>query len=173
MSDTISLLRKITTKDMGFTTPKIRKALNDSKGEPVHLYNIAGSAHKYEIIDTSYGDSTRFSGEFAAFIPDNPQNVKRASRCFLPEPIGSMLESAMTRTETDDQGNKKTVFVPQDFAVEVWVKSNDTQVGYEYDTRPVVKVTESDAVSGLLEKFNNAPENKGTTESPKTNAKKK
>lgn len=78
-----------------------------------------------------------------------------SGKCFLPEPAGSMLASAIIQ-------NPGTHI---DFAVEIGVKPTNTAIGYEYTVRNLADPVADDKLTSMRQLY--APEAKAALEAPK------
>jgi len=146
MSKSQKLLRKLTTKTLGYDKRQLQTLANiaiEQGLESVHIYNLAGRAKRTQRGESDYGPWCAFKGEFIATLPDGGEY--RSPKCFIPEPFGDMMASHVE--QTDDNGELQ--YVQTDFAIEVHVKPADTAAGYEYHVVPLLKAQESDELLHL------------------------
>lgn len=141
------LIRKISTKTLGFNQSGIRK-LTDA-GKPVILYNLIGKINKTREGEGTYGMFCALKGDCLAVIVTGNDTFDageqiQAPQCFLAEPLSSMIQNALA--ENPDSG--------VEFACRVIAKKDDSSAtGYVYDIEPVVKLQEANPLAHLLEKF--------------------
>jgi hypothetical protein len=146
MSESQNLLRKITTRTLGYGKRELQaavKAVEESSEESAHLYNLAGRAKRTERGESNFGPWCAFKGEFLAVLPD--QTEYRSPKCFIPEPFGDMMESHVE--QVDENGELR--YVQTDFAIEVHVVPAENAVGYEYKVIPIMKAQEGDELLHL------------------------
>ena len=141
----MQLARKLSAKTLGFDKPKIMALLDASKGKPVQLYVIAGRANGVKTGESQYGPWTAFIGSFAAIniaVGKNEEYAPgveiRSSRAFIPQPMEDAIASALNENEGGVE-----------FSIEVSAVIGD-KGDYEYVCNPLVKLAESDELSGLL-----------------------
>jgi hypothetical protein len=142
MSAEPTLLTKLSLKSMGATPAK--HSLKE--GETIVIAHIWGIASKHENVETNFGDSTRFVGQFAGL------NMKgerfRSSKAFLPPVVEQMLADAI-----DAVPDSAAV----EFAFEVGATySEKGNTGYQYTVKPLTKLAENDALSALEQKVEQA-----------------
>lgn len=134
MSD-VKLVSKLSLKSLKAQPPKASLAEGDAYDIAV-IYGIAGKA---EAVQTSFGDSTRFVGDFKGKNIATGE-VQRSSKVFLPGIVEEMLANAI---EEADGANIEFGFI---VGVEFSEKGS---MGYAYTVKPVMQVKESDALKHL------------------------
>jgi hypothetical protein len=139
---TVNVVRKISTKNIGLSKIEIQKVLSDKKiGERVFLYSIAGLANRSEQVDNSFGNqSTKFFGDFVTVL-ENGEETK-SNQCFVPEPASSQIENQLAQT-------KATVEFGYRVYAEKIEKQNASDLGYKFDTEPVVQIKGNDRLEQL------------------------
>lgn len=111
-------------------------------GETVEQFTIFGYAKSYEVKATTYGDSTRFDGDFKA-VNKLTGETFRSSAAFLPGIAADMLQSALDNSD----GAVEFGF---DVAI-IGVKGKvEGEVGkYEYRVKPLTDASENDPLEAL------------------------
>lgn len=134
MSENMQVVRKLSTKTIvGNVKPLIANAT-----DKVFLYFIGGKAIGVKKGESNYGAWTAFTGDFVA---KTHKETYRSSKAFLPPVVSDPIEAAFKDTGEEIE-----------FAFNIFVKKNDTPVGYEYVCEPVIKIRESDALAAIMEK---------------------
>lgn len=90
-----------------------------------------------------YGESVGLTGNFEATNLDTGESFV-SGRCYLPEPSHSMIVAQVSQGKTVE------------FGYEIGIKANDTAIGYEYTTKPVVKPGDNDPLKALRDQIKNA-----------------
>jgi len=111
---------------------------------PVALARIFGIAKKYDVLTTTFGDSTRIIGDFEG-INLKTGEVYKSTKCFLPPVISEIMVNALDAREEGDSA--------LEFALEIGAQySEKGGHGYAYTVKPLVKTQTRDALSHLREK---------------------
>lgn len=131
----VTSTRKITPKAIMGGRPTL------VNGKKTDLCSIAGVARRCESVNTTFGESIRFIGDFIA-VNLQTGEVFRANRAFFPKVVEGELESAV-------RGNGNVEFA---FKISI-IPDADSATGYVYHAEPVQKVRESDQVAALAEKI--------------------
>lgn len=106
---------------------------------------VVGIVRAAEVLETQYGEATRFRGEFRAYNEERDEFASTA--LFLPEPAQSLLLEASERSEGGVQ-----------FAFDVGVKPDAASpLGYSYTVRPLIDAAPSDPLQALLQQVKSAP----------------
>lgn len=100
---------------------------------------IAGVAKKYRIIDTNFGESFEFSGEFEAINLITGETFT-GGKAFLPSVAASYVESAI------DAAEGKIV----EFVIDIGIIPDENTVGYLYEITPIHKVASTSRLQELL-----------------------
>lgn len=107
---------------------------------------ILGMARGFEVVQTPYGDSLKFKGEFRAFGQEG--NECASSVAYLPSPVDEMLKSAI------ENGDGK----PVEFAFDVNVVPDESSsVGYVYRVETLTEAAPSDPVARLVNSLPTLP----------------
>lgn len=118
----------------------VKKAVQDycpNDGDKVTLYTVFGVANGIKTGTTNYGQWTAFQGQFEAQNHVD-QNAYASNQAFIPEPLQSMLVSALEKSDTVQ------------FAITVDVKRrDDLNVGYEFLPTPHIQAQENDPLAHL------------------------
>lgn len=131
----VKLVSKLSLKSLKAQPPK--NSLKEGEAHDIAvIYGIAGKA---EAVQTSFGDSTRFVGDFKGKNLATGE-VQRSTKTFLPGIVEEMLAQAV---EEHEGANVEFGFV---IGVEFSEKGS---MGYAYTVRPVTAVKESDALKHL------------------------
>lgn len=106
--------------------------------EKVFAMRVLGQVRASEVINTPYGESIKFKGEFRAWGQDGVECVSAVA--YLPSPLDAMLEQALTTSE----GRQV------EFAVDVFVRPDEgSSVGYVYEVVTLTEAAPSDPVARL------------------------
>lgn len=131
------LLKKISAKTLIGDIKQVIEGYKD--GENVILFHVFGRANGIKTGTSNFGEWLCFEGQFEA-VNVSTGETSQAPKCFLPDPIESMLVNAL----------KDNAVV--EFALEVGVKANSKlPMGYEYIVNPLVEVKQSDDLKVLRE----------------------
>ena len=129
------IVTKISLKSIGAAPAKN----SVEKDKPVTLAAIYGTANRHESVTTTFGDSTRFIGNFEAVNAENGQ-VYRSGKMFLPQIVEELLRDAVDAVENGSV----------EFALEIGAEHSEKgNMGYAYTVRPLRKMAESDALAHL------------------------
>jgi len=134
---TTKLNRKLSTKTVFGTVKEIRTAAEGGKGKPVPIIRAVGIATKTRHGESDNGLWTAFMGNFK-FINLVTGEDFAGGRCFLPEPLQSMVEAQL-----EDSNNVQ-------FAFDITVVESESVTGYEYGAETVVKPSDNDPLELLL-----------------------
>lgn len=134
MSDP-KIVSKISLKSIGAAPAKG----SVQPGKPVTLAAIYGSASRHESVTTTFGDSTRFVGNFEAVNAADGE-IFRSGKMFLPSIVEELLRDAV------DAVGEGSV----EFALEIGAEHSEKgNMGYAYTVRPLRKMAESDSLAHL------------------------
>lgn len=114
------------------------------EGDKYDIATLYGAANRAEVVNTTFGDSVKFSGSFKGRNLLTGKTY-RSNKAYLPGVIEDMLAEAVAESE----GEVEFAFV---IGVEYSEKGN---TGYAYTVRPLTKIKESDklaALESLIEK---------------------
>jgi hypothetical protein len=117
-----NLVRKISMKSLGLTKAKLQDIVKESEG-PVVVCRILGVVRKTEVIETEFGESQKFHGDFEAIVSETGE-IYRAPVAFVPGAAGDLIGGA-------PEGSA--------FAFDILVKSSTQAIGYEYLARPIIE----------------------------------
>lgn len=106
---------------------------------------VAGVVKKYKIIDTNFGESFEFSGEFEAINLITGETFS-GGKAFLPSVAASFLESAI------DAAEGKMV----EFVIDIGIIPDENTVGYLYEITPIYKTASTNRLQELLAAANKA-----------------
>jgi hypothetical protein len=138
MSQEPKILPKLALKSMGAQPAK--GSIKD--GEAIRLAAIYGTVSHHECIQTTFGDSERFRGDFEG-VNIATGEIYRSSSLFLPAIVEDMMIEAL---EAAGEGKKV------EFALEIGAEySEKGNTGYAYSVRPLRKLQESDALRTIRE----------------------
>lgn len=146
----VQLLKKMSAKNI--ISGKIRDRLpKDENGNIIKdgvadLFRVYGRSLGCRADNSLYGRFVEFQGQFEA-IDLQTGVISTASKLFLPEPIQTALEQA-----TMSEDNKTGI----DFAFDIYIqeyKSDTTGAGYEFKTKTVLDVKQSNALDDLKSKL--------------------
>ena len=135
--------------------------------EQVAIMRIIGSVSKLEVIETTYGESTKFKGDFLATNLDSGE-LFRSSVAFLPSIVEGLVANSF------DEENS-----PLEFAFDIFVSPSDNgEKKYQYTAKPLIEAAKSDPMMQFMSKVNetaplvlNAPSEKTAIEAPKEEVK--
>lgn len=106
------------------------------------LYTLIGVCNGVKTGESTYGPWTSFLGTFEAIRTDNGKRFQ-SGRVFIPEPVSSMTAAQLADAQSEDKA--ATVA----FAFAIGRKKAKTATGYEYTTKPLVKLAANDPLAGL------------------------
>jgi hypothetical protein len=153
-----SLKRKISVREVCGELPRM------NTGDPSReLMHVIGKANRVKEGTGDFGPWQKLLGQFEA-VNLATGEIYVAPQCILPEPMNGMIAGQILNAEP---GAAPVI----DFALEVGVKATGKAggTGYEFTTRPLVEMRETDALSELrkaVPKLIAAPE--ATSESEET-----
>jgi len=114
------------------------------EGEPQDLAVVIGACRKSDTVQTTFGDSDRFIGDFEMTNMATGE-VFRSTKLFLPDIFG---EAMVNQLNARDDGDDSAV----EFAVIIGVKYQEKGgFGYEYTVRPLVATKQRDSLAHLRE----------------------
>lgn len=122
-SSTANFLKKITTKGVGLSKEILEKLAEKNKDDLVPVMLVVGTVQSLEIKQTTYGDSSKFTGQFEAtnLITD----VKyRARTLYVPDVATAVLEGLLENAKEGDAGSQ--------FAVQITVQFNNSPQGTRF-----------------------------------------
>lgn len=152
----MKILKKISAKDVlgNVTDIVVTMAVNEIKD----VYSVAGICDGYEQGVGTYGEWTRFVGNFEA-INYVDGEVIRSSKAHVPDVMEQlMLDGVKENAEiVQSKSNKDSTFYkldsPIEFAILVQLKrlpDTDKEINnYQYITKPLHEVKRSDAIGHL------------------------
>lgn len=92
---------------------------------------IGGVVISSESVSTTYGESTKFKGDFAAKLPDG--TVVRSSQCYLPRTAEGIISAALASKMNEEN------FKGVEFAFGISKIENEaSKVGYEWQVKTLV-----------------------------------
>ncbi len=156
----MEILRKISAKTV------MGKVQRPTK--PTKLFTVIGVAHRTRRGDGDNGPWVSLIGRFEATNILTGE-VFTAPQCFLPKPMDEVLAFNLEEMEplldgdgkvqldADDNERTKRVTDSVQFAFEVSVKPNETAIGYEYVTSPIVEPGGADPLADLRSKLPKLP----------------
>lgn len=131
-----NLVAKLSLKAMG-AQPKPHSV---GEGEKRVIAAMYGSASKHDVVNTTFGDSTRFHGQFEG-VNAATGEIFRSTKLFVPQVVEDILRDAVDQLEDG---------ASVDFALEIGVEhSAKGNTGYAYTVKPLTKVQVSDALQSL------------------------
>lgn len=136
----VKIVSKLSLKALKAQPPK--NSVED--GKPYDIATIYGIASRAESVQTTFGDSTRFVGDFKGANIQTGESC-RSTKVFLPGIVEEMLTQAI---EESEGANIEFAFI---VGVEYSEKGS---MGYAYTVRPVTQVKESNALAHLEEQVN-------------------
>jgi len=156
----MEILRKVSPKTvMG----KVERPTKATK-----LYTVIGVAHRTRRGDGDNGPWVSLIGRFEA-VNIITGEVYSAPQCFLPKPMDEVLAFQLEEMEpmtdsdgkvlldADDNERTKRVTDSVQFAFEISVKPNETAIGYEYVTAPIVEPGGADPLADLRKQLPKLP----------------
>lgn len=146
---------KISMKSIG-AQPKTGQTIVD--GPVAHIY---GSARNYLVGTSTYGEFTKFRGDFEAVNLATGESY-RSQNLLLPDIAAGLLVSALhaagakhgtTKTATTPENPGEPATAPVEFAIEIGVRKTASDKpggrGYEFTLRPLVETRDSDPLAAL------------------------
>ena len=146
---------KISMKSIG-VQPKAGQPIVD--GPVAHIY---GSARNYLVGSSTYGEFTKFRGDFEAVNLSTGENY-RSQNLLLPDIAAGLLVAALhaagakhgtTKTATTPENPGEPATAPVEFAIEIGVRKTASNKpggrGYEFTLRPLVETRDSDPLAAL------------------------
>ena len=128
------LLRKLSAKTI------MKKIEAPAEGETIEAFKVVGIAHVKETGESSFGNYTRFKGDFAAVRADGTRF--RSGVAFLPPAATDMLSAAL---EESDGG------VEFGFVISLVGDENST-TNYVYEVQPLFESAPSDPLAAVAAK---------------------
>lgn len=135
----ITPVRKISPKTICPDIKAIARALSEDEPGPIFVGRVLAMVRSAETVSTSYGDSTKFKGEFRAFDADGKEFI--SSSAYFPEVIADELLNGLSAREDDND----TI----EFACDLFIRWNDTQVGYQYEVQVHTEARSSEPLAAL------------------------
>ena len=139
----INYKNKISAKSLGFDKDEIRSLVAEGA---VKLFIAFGIVTAVKTGDGDNGPWTKFIGQFEA-VNTQTGEVFRSGELFLPNSVTPLLESQVV------EGSKEETFAGLQFSIEVGAHSSDTAIGYEFDAKDLMGVSESDPLLAMRNKF--------------------
>lgn len=128
-------VKKLSASVIMGTVPK------PAKGKTVALYRIVGiCSGDVRMVKTKFGDSVGIKGQFKAIRFEDRAGFE-SGELFLPDIANNIILPQL-------KGDGAAV----EFGFDVYVKGNETPIGYEYGIKTLVAVKESAAMTALMEK---------------------
>ncbi len=147
----MDLLKKITTKTVGFTQASLQEFVfkNLQQGESAPLYRIAGVVSDIRPGVSDYGAYAKFIGQFVATTKDGRQCSSGVA--LLPQALSDLLQGVVQQAKEKNQS--------VDFAAEIGVmRSAASATGYEFTSAPLMDFVASDRLAKLLGSVGMAPQ---------------
>ena len=145
-----NILRKLTTAAIFGPKMKVltaamagRKTDESPTGEPVALYDIGGIVRDIEGVDTEYGTSQKFRGQFVARNADGEEFS--APVCYLPDAAADLIAGAFP--EGGELEFSMRILVSFDAA---------SATSYVYSAQSHISQSGGDRVAALLDAAPNA-----------------
>ena len=161
-NNNITLVNKISASDLLGKVGKFVRE-NIEVGERQKAFGVAGVCEAIETGTSSFGDWTRFVGDFQA-VNYTTGEVYRSERAHVPSVLCSILERDLGALKTGEVKEKQhssiyPLSTSAEFAFSVDIVRNPDDeesgaVSYEYITTPKTEVAANDRIShltGLLE----------------------
>lgn len=126
-----TILTKISAKGIGADFTNV-------KTEALDLFLIYGIATGVEKIETAYGDSDKFSGQFEA-VNKATGEVFVSGQLYLPNAVSKLLVGQLKGQET----------VGIQFSYTIGTKPSKSAIGYEYTVKEEVASDGVDNLSAL------------------------
>ena len=160
----MEIIGKISLKGIG--AQPAANSVTDSH-DVAHIY---GTARRFLIGTTTYGDYTKFQGDFEAVNTSNGETF-RSNSLVLPELVEKMLVAALL-AEGAKAGKVKTQNTPEvaggeaqapvEFAFAIGVRKTETKEGsvsrgYEYTIRPLIQLKGADPLAHLRDQVKALP----------------
>lgn len=138
---TTKLNRKLSVKTVFGTTKDIRQAAETGKGKEVPIVRAMGIAKTTRHGESDNGAWTAFMGQFE-FVNLLTGESFAGGKCFLPEPLDSMVSAQLESVDSVQ------------FAFDITVKESEQAIGYEYGAETVLKPSENDPMELLRASVN-------------------
>lgn len=127
-----TILSKISTKSVGVD-------LSNAKEEVLDLFLIYGITTGVEKVETAYGDSDKFTGQFEA-VNKATGEVFVSGQLYLPTAVSKLLVGQLNGAAKGQEN------VGVQFSFSIGTKPSKSQIGYEYTVKEEVA---SDGVDNL------------------------
>ena len=120
---TANFLKKITTKGVGLSKELLEKIAEKNKDDNVAVMLVVGTVQSSEIKQTTYGDSSKFTGTFEA--TNLLTDVKFRSRTlYVPDVAAAVLDGLLENAKEGDAGSQ--------FAIQITVQFNNSPQGTRF-----------------------------------------
>lgn len=139
----MKILKKMSVSALNNFKKGEMKSMVEGASGPVFVARILGSARKFEVGTTQFGDYIAFSGEFRGW--DISGEEAMGVKAFLPSPLDEMLAGQIATTQAEEGNAQKSV----EFGADLFIVEDDTEVGYKYLVKPLLETKASDPVAAL------------------------
>lgn len=133
----ITMLKKLGANQILGNVKKVVSENCAQDKDVYQAYSIFGRANGIKTGSTQYGEWTGFTGQMEAINHVSGETFA-AIMCFIPEPLCSLIKTAL-------QANEEVEFA---FTVSV-KRRDDLKEGYEYLVTPHKQAQEADPLAGL------------------------
>jgi len=133
----VTMLKKLGAKQVLGDVKKVVASACPSDGATADVYSIYGVTNGVKTGTGTYGEWTAFQGKFEAINYTSSEKFA-AIQCFIPEPLQTLIKSALQ--ESDDVKFAFTVSVK---------RRDDLKEGYEYLVTPHSEAQANDPLEGL------------------------
>ncbi len=140
----ISPRKKITVKEFGnLTTTTMLSKVNEAEGNKFFVGRIYGAARSQSVVETAYGGSIKFTGEFRGMGWDGQEIFSAV--CYLANPADELLSAALNEATGDGKQGKVSV----EFAFDYYAVPDKGILGYKYVVESLLDVQASDPIASL------------------------
>jgi hypothetical protein len=140
----ISPRKKITVKEFGnLTTTSMLAKVTESEGGKFFVGRIYGAARAQSVVETAYGGSIKFVGEFRGMGWDGQEIFSAV--CYLASPADELLSAALNEATGDGKQGKVSV----EFAFDYYAVPDKGILGYKYVVESLLDVQASDPIASL------------------------
>jgi hypothetical protein len=162
----MSIVRKITTKNMGLTDPKtLEEICQGAPGEEIPVLRVVGKIRSATPGQTGLGSYVSFSGEIVAVNLITGEE-KRAPSMILPSMAEMLVDAALSAAKAKDPNASATIAL--DVTLTEHVSSYQNGQKYKWGVIGLSKDPIDDPLSQLLHSFGDLP----MLEAPKKTRKK-
>lgn len=145
----MKLLKKLAVAQLSnLSVSQLAALVPNSEAGAVFVGRIAGSARSYETVQTTFGESLKFKGEFRGW--DMAGEMAASVVAYLPAPVDEMLRDAIENARQNAGEGAKSA--PVDFAFDILIVHDPKEgsKGYQYRVRTLTESAVSDPVAALL-----------------------